>query len=60
MNLLRRRMRKYYKDSVKKGTKLTEIGKLSLKMLGPMSSPRLKAKAAETRHLVDLCPALCE
>eukprot|EP00969_Alexandrium_andersonii_P155462 6873875-Alexandrium_andersonii.AAC.1 len=28
-------------------------------MLGKPSDPRLKAKAAETRHLLGLCPQLC-
>ncbi len=37
---------------------LSRIGKLTLAMLGTRKSPRLKAKAAETRHLMPLLPQL--
>ena len=39
-------------------TNLSKIDKLSLNMLGPAKKPRLRAKAAESRHLFPLLPEL--
>ena len=59
---LRRRLWAFYKSedraSHEQG-KRTKIGKLTLKQLGPHAKPRLRAKAAETRHLVPLLVQLC-
>eukprot|EP00969_Alexandrium_andersonii_P034139 1492994-Alexandrium_andersonii.AAC.1 len=53
--MLRRAMRVYYRAN----PQLTRIHRLTLKMLSARGKPRLKAKAAETRHLLPLAQALC-
>ena len=60
MKFLRRRMKSYYiaNQAVLKRGQMSQIFKISLKMLGPRDNPRLHAKAAETRQLVGLLPEL--
>jgi hypothetical protein len=53
---LRRRMKAFYKSQP--GKKSTYINKISFAQLGTDKRPRLKAKAAETRHLVPLAQQL--
>ena len=50
-----RRIKSYYIVSRKT---LSRIGKLTLNMLGSRKHPRLKAKAAETRHLMPFLPQM--
>ena len=58
LKMIRRKMKKFYKERPRdRGTK-TEIGKMTMAMLGTRKSPRLKAKAAETRNLLELMPQL--
>ena len=38
---------------------MSAIGRLTYPMLSSPAAPRLKAKAAETRNLLGLCPAIC-
>ena len=56
---LRRRMRVYYKTCRRARGTMSAIGRLTLKMLGSTTKPRLAAKAAETRNLVPLLAQLC-
>eukprot|EP00969_Alexandrium_andersonii_P208772 9220568-Alexandrium_andersonii.AAC.1 len=56
---LRKRMKAYYKQKRRQGVVLSEILKLTLPMLATRDKPRLKAKAAETRHLLPLARQLC-
>ena len=53
------RMRALYKPRPRARGEMSAIGKLSEAMLGPLATPRLKAKAAETRNLCPLLPQLC-
>ena len=60
MKLLRRKMKVFYQNRPRdRGTK-TVIGKLTLSMLGTKKSPKLKAKAAETRNILEILPELLE
>eukprot|EP00969_Alexandrium_andersonii_P105135 4638949-Alexandrium_andersonii.AAC.1 len=52
-------MAAHYKSSPRTRGSMSAIGKLPMKMLGKAADPRLKAKAAESRHLLGLCPQLC-
>ena len=62
---LRRRMKTYYLNTTRERGRMTEVGRLTLPMLSmgtkkkkdgtsTKSHPRLKAKAAETRHLLPM------
>jgi hypothetical protein len=53
---LRRRIKAFYKSQP--GRKATYINRISYAQLGTQKKPRLKAKAAETRHLVPLVKQL--
>ena len=59
MKHLRRRMRAFYRTRPRARGEMSAIGKLTEGMLGQMATPRLKAKAAETRNLCPLLPQLC-
>ena len=59
MKHLRRRSWAFYKSQGRPRGSLSAIGKISFKMLGPTSKPRLKAKVAESRSLLPLVPQLC-
>lgn len=55
---LNKRMWAYYKAHPRPRGEMSAIGKLTMKMLGKASQPRLKAKAAETRNLIPFCAQL--
>ena len=57
---LRLRLRAYYEGVKRERGKMSQIGRLSIPMRSTVATPRLKAKAAESRNLVDLLPLLCE
>ena len=61
MNLkaIRRRLSKYYRKHPGGRNEMSEIGRLTFEMLGPVGKPRLRSKAAECRHLVPLMVQLC-
>ena len=56
----RLRLRAYYKGVKRERGKMTAIGRLSLPMLSSVATPRLKAKAAESRNLVPSCPCFAK
>ena len=55
---LRARMRRCYTKECKQSKKISRIHRLTLAMLSSRAVPRLKAKAAETRHLLPLAVKL--
>ena len=55
---LRRRMWAYYKNFPAEGNTKSSIHKLTFKMLGKKSCPKLSSKAAEARHILGLCSML--
>ena len=54
MKHLRTLLKKYYQGRTRDRKAMTEIGNLTYPMLTSVRQPRLKAKAAESRHLVPL------
>ena len=59
LNGIRRRMRAYYRQRTAEGAQLSKIHRITMAMLGTRAKPRLKAKAAETRHLLPLALHMC-
>ena len=59
MMQLRRRMWAYYRSCDRNRGSMSAIGKLTMPMLTSIRQPRLKATAAESRHLVPLLDQLC-
>ena len=59
MKHLRRRIRQYYSEHPRGRGGMSASGRLTCPMLSKPAAPKLKAKAAETRNLLGLCPAIC-
>ena len=59
MKFLRKRIRKYYGEQSRSRREMNAIGRLTYPMLSKPALPKLKAKAAETRNLLPLCPLIC-
>ena len=56
---LNKRIQAYYRSmGPRQRGRASRIGRLTSKMLGPSSAPALRAKAAESRHLLDLAAQL--